>query len=620
MRHSASLLASLEGTSLAAFKVARELAGNSRSGLTVRFLSKKLELTEEEIEYILDVNHRLLFIDLTKVKIVPEGQTAMKRIIEGLENRGDIESLFRRVRSFNPHEFRRLEELVGVDEQFTKKQVAELLLDQYYKHPDSVVSYVATRGFSDTAKEIFDLLWQSKEGILPVSQLRAALGASDHQFEQGLLELTQGFAVFELFRFDAEERLVRVAALLHEIRQYNEAHSGKNRNAPKLKGIKLKDVRGESAGVRLSESLSQLAAAIAARPARLRGDGDLFREDHRRLGEIVAEDDEPSLSYCLWLLEGMGWVKRNASQLEAGDIDDLVTLDRVARHKKVYDWLTGQRDIIGQRQLLSAMLDHMKADHWYAVAEFSEYAAATGLEDDQPRLKQAAGKWQYVAPGAAGQTSAKLERAIEETFYWLGLIERSSDEGVPVFRLSRLGQAMLLEDGLDAIAESLLPRRAEFVVQPNFDIVVPTQDMDPLLTVPLDQFAVRTSTGSATVYNLNKDSFTQAVQEGHDAAAFVDFLVRHNHTDSLPRNVAMTLEDWMGGMKRVRVRTIQVIESDDALVMADLLHRRKYRKFIQAIDPRQMAIYDEIALDELAKLLEKDGFIVEAETESAEQQ
>jgi len=619
MRHSASLLASLEGTSLAAFKVARELAGNSRSGLTVRFLAKKLELTEEEIEYILDVNHRLLFIDLTKVKIVPEGQTAMKRIVEGLENRGDIESLFRRIRSLNPHEFRRIEELLGLDEQFTKKQAAELLLDRYYRHPDSIVSYVATRGFSDLAKEVFDILWQSKEGILPVSQLRAAAGVSDHNFEQAMLELTQGFAVFELFRFDAEERLVRVAALLHEIRQFNEATANSNRGALKLRGVKLKEMRRDTAGIRLSESLSQLAAAIAARPARLRGDGDLFREDHRRLGEIVAEDDEPSLSYCLWLLEGMGWIKRAGSQLEGGDIDDLVTLERVARHKKVYDWLTGQRDVIGQRQLLSAMLDHMKAEYWYGVNEFAEFAAATGLEDDQPRLKQVGGKWLYAAPSAAGQTSAKLERAIEETFFWLGLIERAEDEGTPLFRLSRLGMALLLEDGLDAVAESLKPRRAEFVVQPNFDIVVPTQDMDPLLTVPLDQFAVRASTGSATVYHLNKESFTHAVQEGHDAAGFVDFLVRHNHTDSLPRNVAMTLEDWMGGMKRVRVRTIQVIESDDSLVMADLLHRRKYKKFFRSIDPRQTAIYEDIPLEELAKLLEKDGFIVENELELPQQ-
>ena len=56
MRHSATLLASLEGLSRPAYRIARELANNSRSGLTVRFLSKKLEMPlEEAYRYTADV-------------------------------------------------------------------------------------------------------------------------------------------------------------------------------------------------------------------------------------------------------------------------------------------------------------------------------------------------------------------------------------------------------------------------------------------------------------------------------------------------------------------------------------------------------------------------------------
>jgi len=613
MRHSASLLASLEGTSQAAFRVARELSGNSRSGLTVRFLSKKLELTEEEIEYILDVNPRLLFMDLTKVKIVPEGQTAVKRIIEGLENRGDIESLSRRVRSLNPHDFRRLEELLGVDDQLTKKQASEMLLDEHYKHPDSIVSYVATRGFSDTAKEVFDAVWQSDDGVVQVSKLRAGIDAPDHIVEQAISELTQGFALFEMFRFDAEDRLVRVVALLHEIRHFNEQNEHAGTSKPKLKGHRLKDPQIECAHLKLTDLLCQLVAAIAARPARLRGDGDLFKEDHRRLSEIVSEDDEPSLSYALWLLEGMGWVTRDDNQLEAADLETLIQLDRVRRHQGVYDWLTKQRDISAQKHLMSNMLDYMKASTWYPLDEFVEFAMAVVLEDDQPRLKKSSGKWAYVSPNEAGTIGTQLSRALEEPFRWLGMIERTDSEGQSLFRLSDLGQALLLEDDLDDLAARYESERSEFVVQPNFDIVVPTQDMDPLLTVPLDQFAVRTSSGSATVYNVGKESFTQAVQEGHDAKAFVDFLVRHNREEALPRNVAMTLEDWMGGMKRVRLRTLQIVESDDTLVMADLLHRRKFKKHFAVIDPRQIAACISDDPEELSRLLEKEGFIVDTD-------
>src|SRR5690606_18881815 len=129
--------------------------------------------------------------------------------------------------------------------------------------------------------------------------------------------------------------------------------------------------------------------------------------------------------------------------------------------------------------------------------------------------------------------------------------------------------------------------------------------------VPLDQFSERGSTGQATVYNVSRESFTQAVQEGHDAGAFVEFLLAHNRGGSLPANVMTTLEDWRGAMKQVRLRTIHVIESDDPLVMADLVHRRKFEKFIQHLDGRHTVSYDGIDRDELARALEKEGFIVE---------
>ena len=79
----------------------------------------------------------------------------------------------------------------------------------------------------------------------------------------------------------------------------------------------------------------------------------------------------------------------------------------------------------------------------------------------------------------------------------------------------------------------------------------------------------------------------------------------------MPANVSMTLEDWRGAMKRVRIRTIQIIEADDPLVLADLLHRRKFQKFFAPLDPRKGAHIEGVSRDDLTKALEKDGFIVE---------
>ncbi len=594
-----------------AFRIAKELASNSRSGLTVRFLSKKLELPEEEIEYLLDVNNRLLFTDLTKVKIVSEGHGAIRRIQDGLENHGDIESLIRRVKSLDPHEFRRLEEQIGLDQPVTKKTAAEALLDQHYQHPESVVTYVATREFSDTAREIFDLLWQSKDGIMPVSQLRVAHGGGENDIEQALWELCSSFAAFEMFRFDSEDRLVRVIALLSEIRQYRDQaellQGGSNRLTP----LKQEPDFAHSHGLGFSDTLCRLVAAIAARPVRLRGDGDLFREDRRRLAEICAEEADPSLNTCLWVAEGVGWLKRHENTLLAGELEDLVGMNRIERHRIVFEWLMGQGDEPASRALFTTLLDDMRSGAWYDMDEFLCYAVRCSANQEQPTLRQQGNRWEYIAPGASGQSETRLGRSLEESFHWLGVVERGALDGSTVFRVSELGEALLCSLMTPQLQQIYPAQKGEFVVQPNFDIVVPVQDMDPLLTVPLDQFAVRMSSGQATVYNVTKDSFTQAIQEGHDANAFVEFLLAHNRGGNLPSNVMMTLEDWRGAMKRVRMRTIHVLEADDPLVMADLLHRRRLTKHLQPIDARRVVTVQGVSKSALAKALEKDGFIVE---------
>ena len=611
MRHSATLLASLEGMSRPTYRIARELANNSRSGLTVRFLSKKLEAPQEEIEYLLDLSARLFFLDLTKIKLVPEGHHAVKRITEGLENRGDADSLFQHVKRLSAHEFRVLEERIGLAQPSTKKLAVEALLGRHYAHPDALVSYVATRGFSDAAHEVFDVLWQSKDGVLPVSQVRIAHGGTEGTVEEALLELFRGFALFEMFRFDSEDRLVRVSGLLSELRQFRESNQRRKKSKAKLKTLRGKPDTVRNPGLELSDTICKLVAAIAAKPARIRGDGDLFREDRRRLAEICPEEADPSLNTCLWAAEGAGWLARVDNTLRAGALDVIIGINRIQRHKVLADWFLGHGDEQASRRLLASLAEQMKPGAWYPVIEFIHYAVAASAEEEQPLLKRSGGHWEYVSPSASGQTEARLARSLEESLFWLGIVERGQAEIGSVFRLTTLGCVLLGRAGADTLAGKYPPRKGEFVVQPNFDIVVPTQDMDPLLTVPLDQFAVRTSSGQATVYNVTKDSFTQAVQDGHDANGFIGFLLKHNRGGSLPANVMQTLEDWRGGMKRVRLRTIHILESDDNLVMADLMHRRRFKKYFKPLDPQAVVQYGNCTKAELARELEKDGFVVD---------
>ncbi|MDZ4859277.1 MAG: helicase-associated domain-containing protein [Candidatus Hydrogenedentes bacterium] len=610
MRHGASLIAGLEGLSRPAFRIAKELTLNSRSGLTVRFLSKKLEVSEEEVEYIIDVNHRIFFTDITKVKLVAEGPLVVKRISDGLENRGDVPSLVNLVKGLGPHEFRRLEEQIGIDKPGGKKAAAEEIIARCYEHPDSVVEYVASRGFSTAAQEVFDIVWQTRQGVLPAAAIRGAAGKSDYAVEQAMLELFQGFVLFEMFRFDSEDRLVRAAGVLSELRQWREASRSNGTGKHALRSLKIKPQSIDARGLDLSDRICRLVAAIAARPARVRGDGELFREDRKRLQELCPDENEPSLRTCLWMAQGLGWLARVDSELRAGELESLLSLNRVGRHRILFEWMMTNGSEPLSRRRMGELLDEIKPDSWYPATDFVEHAQRHNTDREQPALKSAGGHWHFS--GASDTNSERgLARSLEESFHWLGLVDRTEDGNRGLFRLTQLGRAFIGGgDGID-LSKLFPERRGEIIVQPNFDIVVPSQDMDSLLTVPLDQFAVRGSTGLATVYTLSKDSFTRAVQEGHDGDGFVKFLLDHNRGGSLPSNVLQTLDDWRGGMKRVRLRTVHVLESDDPLVMADLVHRRRFAKHFEQMDPRTTVAVARISKTDLAKELEKEGFVVD---------
>lgn len=611
MRHESNLIMALEGMTRAAFRIAEELAQNSRSGLTVRFLGKKLELPEEEVEYIVDLNHRLFFTDLTKVKLVPAGAKAIRRIVDGLGSHGDVESLFRRVRQLDKHDLHHLEAHLAIDDIAGKRQLVERLLERYYTHPDSVIEYVATRGFSPAAQEIFDAVWQSEDGLVAPATLRAARPEADYETERALWELCRGLALVEMFRFDGEDRLVRVVGLVKEIRQWRESEASRRAVNGAPKPHRGRPAATTARRLEFSERVLQLVAALAARPARVRGDGELFREDRRRLAEICPEDQDPSLTTCLWAAEGVGWLVRVDDELRAGNVDALVPLEPLARHKMIFDRLTAGGSEAESRRILASVLDDLKPGAWYEVEPFLRYALRRRVEDERPVLRNAGG-WHYVSPSAVPGAERNLARSLEETLLWLGVVERTENGAASLFRLSDFGRAFLMGRIDNGVASRYRPKSARFVVQPNFDIVVPTQDTDPLLTVPLDQFAERRSTGVATVYTLTKESFTKGIQDGHDGDAFIAFLLAHNRGD-LPANVLTTLEDWRGGVKRVRLRTVHILESDDPLVIADLTHRRRLSKHFQPLDPRKSVALTKISKAERAELvkeLEKEGFVV----------
>ena len=613
MRHGASLLASLEGMSRLAYQIAEELSDKSRSGLTVRFLAKKLEIPDEEVEYLVDVYDRLFYADISRIKLAPDGQHVIKRIAESLSSQGDFNAFANRIRSMSQSEFGLFMARFSHHMSMNRTDFANWFVNRYYDTPSNIRNCLQDLNVSKTAHEVFDLLWESPKGIMPAGQLRALHGGSDAEVEQAIWELVQHCVLYEMFRFDNEGRLVRVVALLAEIRQYRESMS-KAAPMPMLETLDAPESEGSDLGIQLSESIGYIVIALVGGAARMRKSGGLYKEDQKRVEDLVPPGEYLNVDACIWIAEVNDWLDVSKDNLVvAGQcLDALISMSRFERHIALDDLLQHVRDYAIAKNTLQVINADLDNTTWYLMEDLVEYAARSAARDEDGILQQMDnGVLCYANPSNTEVVRDCLTRTLQCEMHWLGLVAHLRRGNQLYIRFTTMGIAFLRGDFPKELYAQFPDKGCEFVVQPNFEVVVPSDQIDPLKMLPLERFAERSGSDQARIYTLTKARFTQAMQSGHDPKEFVVFLLKHNRMDELPPNVVMTLEDWMGGMKRVKIRTLHIVESEDPLVIAEIAHQRRYNQYIQHIDPNSMLNYKGISKAKLAKLLEKDGYLID---------
>ena len=154
--------------------------------------------------------------------------------------------------------------------------------------------------------------------------------------------------------------------------------------------------------------------------------------------------------------------------------------------------------------------------------------------------------------------------------------ERSSME-VAYFRVTELGAYLfgltdkyISESGSAASAES----EKGFLVQPNFDVVIP-QGLDRMRhELFFDRFAEKTTADEmVSVYKLNFKSMVQALNIGlyiREIRSYCEAFA----SEDVPANVITAFEEWESNSARIRIRTVSIIESDDAFLLEEIANYR----------------------------------------------
>jgi hypothetical protein len=144
-----------------------------------------------------------------------------------------------------------------------------------------------------------------------------------------------------------------------------------------------------------------------------------------------------------------------------------------------------------------------------------------------------------------------------------------------------------------------------FAVLPNYDIVVTEGANKQVHNLFFDRFAQKVADDAASIYKLTFKSIVDALDNGITVGEITEYLEEHS-TNPLPDNVRKTLEDWEKESKRIRIRKVTILETDDKYLMEELKSRKTISRYIREELPHVVEIDEKVSL-KLKREIEKNN-------------
>jgi hypothetical protein len=194
------------------------------------------------------------------------------------------------------------------------------------------------------------------------------------------------------------------------------------------------------------------------------------------------------------------------------------------------------------------------------------------------------------------------------------LLDAASSKHPDAFMITELGAAALAAeskakarsvatDGLDGMNGN-----RSLVLQPNFEILLLHPDMPTLYS--LLPFAQVQQVDIVSRLTLTRNSVLRGIEIGHDVEEMLGILTSRS-TKEVPQNVDYTLHDWVKSYKGVGVSQVFMFEVSSEAVADEILASPKLQNLqLRKLTPRVIIAPNELNLQEMRRLLEKEGIIV----------
>ncbi len=169
------------------------------------------------------------------------------------------------------------------------------------------------------------------------------------------------------------------------------------------------------------------------------------------------------------------------------------------------------------------------------------------------------------------------------------LVDSFDYYSVEYFRLTPLGAYIL--GSTDEYDYDTKDEKSGFIIQPNYEVIVGEGSLKHNHILFFDKFAEKVSEDAVNIYKLTFKAAVNALDNGISIRDIIDYL-KGNSENSIPENVLLTLEKWDSDSRRIRIRNVTIVETDDKYLMEEL---KSYKTIKNNI------------LDELPYVFEIDG-------------
>jgi hypothetical protein len=146
---------------------------------------------------------------------------------------------------------------------------------------------------------------------------------------------------------------------------------------------------------------------------------------------------------------------------------------------------------------------------------------------------------------------------------------------VDYFKLTQLGAHILGVN--DDYKIEHIEEEIGIIIQPNYEIIVQEGTMKDVHCIYLDKFAEKLSEDTVSIYKISFKAMVTALDNEISIEEIIHYFEEFSQ-NKIPDNVIISLNEWNEKSKKIKIRRVTIVETDDKYLLEELKNYKEIKK------------------------------------------